>query len=879
MTIQVKGILRSPTGKPLPDTEIRVIATAGSLLVLSDAHAVETTDSLGAYDFPLEDGTYIIDVLYDDEAMIAGSSIVNAGTPTPVTLSELFLYTTPLNPQLVIDLQAEFQLLIDNLQNAFDTEKQEIRQQLIDGDASTLQTAQTFTNDRLGAEMAVITAVVTAGDAAVLNQSTAYTDTAGNLLAADITKVTADTASALFQITASIDSQGIENASIRTAIAAGIITAISTATATSNTTTGDLQVLLTTIINAGDASILQQSGINAQSLNDATEAFLLDQLIISGQGSIAGYEAYTLAALGFLDSATGLWVDGPLSSAFRAHTVSTADGGYASITDIMTATATPDGTLVVKGSLISDVNGRITGYRHSNDGVTTNFQIIADNFSVGHMDGAAYVADLSYDTVSKELRMNGNAIIAGSLSADALVANSITGGHIQADTIKSTHIGADTILGTNIKAATTILVGPEYTNSTYRSMTIGFTSIPAGGFVRGYYYSNDTGRYGTFTGIGIYDVSVHEIYTENHDSLGIGTRVVFNNPINRANVDLIILVNGVEHNLGLVLGDGKSFYAAGLDLFLGFFTGESVDIQFKDNDVGVINNLIAGINGVDDGTGQGTDTIRFWSGAIASQAHLANFRVYNNGNVVTKGNLDVEGTMTVGLNASGSDYVKLYGGNAVGSTQDFLKVQDGGKTRVRWQYDGRLIMYKTDGVTPGIDFNPISGVYEFAGKVTADGGVFGAIAVVATGEVNILGLYNESATSTYGLWEGGTSLSHNDLPLYKRQVIPTEGGGPGSSTGVALIFNTGYTAAQFFDNTRQFTAVISRGGSWFYRSGYEGTATTGATVEVIPFQLVTGGPIGKDALIYLRVRFYTHFMAPDTSAVLKWKLMENLLNE
>lgn len=864
MTIQVTGVLRTPTGAPLPNIDIRIISVIGSLLVLEGAFVIHTTDDAGNYDFPLEDGQYLIDVQYDDEAIIAGSSIVNEGTPTPVNLSELFLYTTPLDPQQVIDLQDEFQLLIDNLESAFDTETQEIRDQLVDGDASTLQTAQTFTNDRLGAEMAVITAVVTAGDASVLSQSTAYTDTAGNLLANDITQVAADTASAQIQLSATIDSQGAENALIRTEIAAGVATAISSTQTYSDTNTGDLQVLLTNLINAGDATVLQTAGINAQSLNDATEAFLLDQIVVAGQGSVAGYEAYTIASLGYLDGETGLWVDGPLSSSFRAHTVSTSDGDYANIEEAMTTMAKPDGTLVSKGSLISDVNGRVAGYRQSNDGVSTTFEIIADDFALGHMDGNTFVPGLSFDTQTNLLVVKGDVIVDDTLHASKIIADSITAREIAADSITATEIQADSITGDKFFAESTLVVGTGTTGKTLLTVGNQFTE---------YYGWIDAGGQGGLAPMGsvntvptVRGVNITSIYSKG--SPGNYETFLWVESLLNDSSDFVYNINGQDITFTNYVG--QAYYALGSDILIGE-TGNDV---FVWSHVGSGIPAVAGVNGLDDGTGEGTDEIRFWAGQTAANAHYAPMRVNARGDAWFDGDLNIGGSTIIGSSTDPDNYVEIHGTNVAGSSSPFLSIYDSNNLRARWDYDGHLRMFEPGGQV-NFELDPKNGIFFFEGTVRAVGGVYGGTIIRASGTKNISDTEG-SADSIGGYYSGARNF--NDVPTWEPRLVYPAGDLGAGSTG--LLIDTGYIATSFYSTTRQFVVTATRAGTWTFRTSKAAYAACGFATTPVPMQFVSGDTTYSDAKMFIELRVYSNYMSIIVgNSKISWKLSEVLLNE
>jgi hypothetical protein len=95
----------------------------------------------------------------------------------------------------------------------------------------------------------------------------------------------------------------------------------------------------------------------------------------------------------------GSWFDGALAEFVRNLQVTNANGTSASIADIRQVFEDKDGTLVARGGMTNDVNGRITGFLNSNDGEESNFDIIADTFRVGTYadDGETFIPSLSLD--------------------------------------------------------------------------------------------------------------------------------------------------------------------------------------------------------------------------------------------------------------------------------------------------------------------------------------------------------------------------------------------------------------------------------------------------------------------------------------------------
>lgn len=595
MTIQVTGTLRTPMGVPIPNAQIRLITVVGSDVVLPYSVATHVTNALGVYDFPMVDGQYTVEVMYTDTFEITGSSIVNEGTPTPVNLSELFQYTTPLPPQQVIDLTAEFDLKLANLESSFDTETQEIRTQLVDGDASVLQQSQLFTNDRLGSELAIVNQAVTSGDAAVLSQSLAYSDSTGAVISADVTRVEAAATTAQTELTAFRDAEGVENATIRTEVSTAQNSAVTISQAYADVLNQTTTTTVQTQLTDGDAAILQQANIHTDDVNNTLDVTLRD-LIQTGNDSI--------------ESILSLF------------------------TDI-------DGNTVAHGSLISDVNGRITGYHSTNDGTDTSFEIIADTFKIGHMSDdptPVFIPDLQYNTVTNLLEISGNTILTGTLQAAALVANSITAAQIAADTITAAQIQADTLTGREINATATIVVGELPSSSTF-SITVG-TGVSAVGF---------GSSYGSISaGATIHDIPISAFRTFNSTPGVSEISLVVTPPDTR---DLVVVISSIAHDF--VYSQASQSYVCSTFTLNGVADGTVITA------IATIaaSSAIAGING-DDNTFTGLDGIRFWAGTLPMDADSAPYRVTSAGKLYATG-AELSGNLTAS---------NIYGSVLEGST-------------------------------------------------------------------------------------------------------------------------------------------------------------------------------------------------------------------
>ncbi len=116
MTINVTGILRDPMSNRMANARIRFTSTQGYEEMVAPTQAIFVTDSQGYYNFTVVDGNYYIEILQSklnelDEYAVIGDSLVNAGTPTPISIGQLLKYTTPIPPQDLVDLETAHQIL------------------------------------------------------------------------------------------------------------------------------------------------------------------------------------------------------------------------------------------------------------------------------------------------------------------------------------------------------------------------------------------------------------------------------------------------------------------------------------------------------------------------------------------------------------------------------------------------------------------------------------------------------------------------------------------------------------------------------------------------------------------------------------------------
>jgi VCBS repeat-containing protein len=87
MAIQVQGTLTDPLGNILA-TDVKITAENSNVAV-KGSHGIVTTGVDGSYNFNLEEGVFLVQVLQKKEYSEGVSILVDAGTPSPITLGTL----------------------------------------------------------------------------------------------------------------------------------------------------------------------------------------------------------------------------------------------------------------------------------------------------------------------------------------------------------------------------------------------------------------------------------------------------------------------------------------------------------------------------------------------------------------------------------------------------------------------------------------------------------------------------------------------------------------------------------------------------------------------------------------------------------------------
>jgi hypothetical protein len=132
-----------------------------------------------------------------------------------------------------------------------------------------------------------------------------------------------------------------------------------------------------------------ESNISTIQVQTASQASSITSLNTNVGDIFAGASNFLNSAIGYIDG-NGDWIARPISERILEARVSNGQNS-ARITDIMQAYEDKNGTWVTRGALLQDVNGFISGYVSVNDGSTSQFDILTENFRVGYLDNGSFV--------------------------------------------------------------------------------------------------------------------------------------------------------------------------------------------------------------------------------------------------------------------------------------------------------------------------------------------------------------------------------------------------------------------------------------------------------------------------------------------------------
>jgi len=160
----------------------------------------------------------------------------------------------------------------------------------------------------------------------------------------------------------------------------------------------------------------------------STQASEIAQLVVKDNENLAAAKEYTRSAVGYCIDKNGnitnhddavacvaaghQWHEGPLAEYIRNLTVSMSDKQKASINLLAQAFVDNEGKPVARGSMTTDVNGKVSGFINSNDGQQTVLDFIARHFRIGDIDeDGKFVPALFVDAETKKLTFKGQMIL------------------------------------------------------------------------------------------------------------------------------------------------------------------------------------------------------------------------------------------------------------------------------------------------------------------------------------------------------------------------------------------------------------------------------------------------------------------------------------
>ncbi|WP_146043948.1 phage tail tip protein J-related protein [Vibrio vulnificus] len=159
-------------------------------------------------------------------------------------------------------------------------------------------------------------------------------------------------------------------------------------------------------ITNGDSEMLAK----ATSYTKTAVGYCLDK-----DGNITEHEDAVLCV-----QAGHSWVDGPLANFIRNLSISTADGGSASVSQLSQAFVTEDGQLMAKGGLTTNVNGHISGMVNTNTGEMSSLDFLANHSRFGVMENGKFVPLMYLDASGRKIRMYGQMILGDGYLLDSV---------------------------------------------------------------------------------------------------------------------------------------------------------------------------------------------------------------------------------------------------------------------------------------------------------------------------------------------------------------------------------------------------------------------------------------------------------------------------
>ena len=184
-SVIVAGVLTTPMGDVASDVVIRVTALLNKGSTLKSSTSTYATDAEGIYSFNVVYGYHEVEIHVTDTYILAGTFIVDASTPTEITIIDLLSYNSPVEILSIIEGEPDWEELVADLEDSSDTEYSYSMDSAGDSNTTVIETKSVYANDRLEAYLGKETLVVKSDDAQSSYEATSYSDKDNNNIVTD----------------------------------------------------------------------------------------------------------------------------------------------------------------------------------------------------------------------------------------------------------------------------------------------------------------------------------------------------------------------------------------------------------------------------------------------------------------------------------------------------------------------------------------------------------------------------------------------------------------------------------------------------------------------------------------------------------------------
>ncbi len=379
MAITVTGNLTDSLDNRLEGVEFRITSETSTGNTVATAVATYITLADGLYSFTLVNGIHKLEVRVEDTYELVGDSIVDDSTPTPINLSDLIKYTTPIVPPVILPDDPVWQDLFDDMRTDIDSVKQEQREQIVDGNTHHLDIDTVYTNARIDGGLAEEVKETQSNNSYTSNQTLAYSD--ANLQEASInttrTTIGASTVVSVDEVYSTsmgdVTTNNISNSKTSN-------TQVLDDTAISDKGVDDVTVIRTINHTAGKSlnkySKIIENNTEISRVTE-TEEFTSDKFGHTATGRVA-----QTTASGYRDD-DGVQLDEPISTEQSINSITTNLGKNASASRTHGALVNNSGAINTEVNDVLTVDSKVASQVLTNDGSTSVKDFNVDKLNIG----------------------------------------------------------------------------------------------------------------------------------------------------------------------------------------------------------------------------------------------------------------------------------------------------------------------------------------------------------------------------------------------------------------------------------------------------------------------------------------------------------------